>query len=99
MSNGMELAVKRLVKFDGEGSLRAYCDLVISDTFLVKGLRVVDGKNGLFVSMPRQQTKQGKWFDSVETLTKETKSEVDRIVLDAYREELSTADAVSSSPA
>ena len=94
MKNGMDLAVKRLVKFEGEGSLRAYCDLVISDTFLVKGLRVVEGKNGIFVSMPRQQTKQGKWFDLVETLTKETKSELDRLVLDAYRQEVSTADAM-----
>ena len=82
-----DLAVKRLVKFDGEGSLRAYCDLVVGNTFLIKGLRVVEGKNGLFVSMPRQQTKQGKWFDLVESLTKDTKSEVDRLVLDAYRQD------------
>ncbi len=81
------LAVKRLVKFDGDGTLKAYCDLVIGNTFLVKGLRVVEGKNGVFVSMPRQQSKGGKWFDSVEALTKETKHEVDRVVLDAYQQE------------
>ncbi len=86
---GTDLSVKRLVKFDGEGSLRAYCDLAIGDGFLVKGLRVVEGKRGLFVSMPRQQGKDHKWYDSVETLTKEVKTAVDRAVLDAYQQELS----------
>ena len=81
---GTELAVRRLVKFDGEGSLKAYCDLAIGSAFLVKGLRVVKGKNGLFVSMPREQGKDQKWYDSVEALTKETKTAVDRVVLEAY---------------
>ena len=94
-SVGRELAVKRLVKFDGEGSLKAYCDLMIGNLFLVKGLRVVDGKNGMFVSMPRQQSKGGKWFDSVETLTKETKTEVERLVLAAYKEEVSLSGTVA----
>ena len=88
MNDGVPgLAVQRLVKFEGEGSLRAYCDLTIGQHFLVKGLRVVDGKKGTFVSMPRQQGKNGKWFDLVSTLTKETKDEVDRLVMEAYQQE------------
>ena len=84
----VDLAVKRLVKFDGEGSVKAYVDLAIGELFVVKGLRVVEGKNGLFVSMPRQRGKSDdKWFDSVVALTKEVKAEVGRIVLDAYEQQ------------
>ncbi len=83
----MELSVKRLVKFDGEGSLKAYVDLGIGDLFLIKGLRVVEGKNGLFVSMPRQQGKDSRWYDSVVALTKETRAEIGRVVLEAYQRE------------
>lgn len=82
-----ELEVKRIVKFGGEGSLKAFCDLAVGDLFLIKGLRVVDGKNGLFVSMPRQQGKNGKWFDSVAAITKEAKKGVDQVVLEAYQED------------
>ena len=78
------LAVKRLVRFDGGGSVKAYCDLSIGDAFLIKGLRVVEGKNGLFVSMPRQLGKDTKWYDSVVALTKEAKEAVGRVVLEAY---------------
>ena len=83
----MELSVKRLVKFDGEGTLKAFCDVAIDERFLVKGLRVVEGKRGLFVSMPRQQGKDTKWYDSVEAMTKEAKADVDRVVLRAYQQE------------
>ena len=88
-----DCTVKRILTFDGDGSLRAYCDLAVGDLFLIKGLRVVQGKNGLFVSMPRQQSKNGKWFDSVELITKEVKEDLNRLVLEAYQQEKDTAKA------
>ena len=83
LTSGLE--VRRMIKFDGGGTLRAYCDLAIGNLFLVKGLRVVEGKKGLFVSMPRQQGKDQRWYDSVSALSNEVKSEVDRVVLEAYQ--------------
>ena len=82
-----ELEVRRMVKFEGSGSLKAFCDLAIGEQFLVKGLRVVEGKHGLFVSMPREQGKDRKWYDSVVALNREAKDEVNRAVLEAYRRE------------
>ena len=92
-SAAAELLVKRLVKFDGNGSVKAYCDLAIGDLFLVRGLRVVSGKRGLFVSMPRQQGKDGKWYDHVVALTDETREEVGRVVMAAYQQELAGENA------
>lgn len=86
-----ELSVTRLVRFDGGGSLKAYCDLSIANAFVIKGLRVVEGRNGLFVSMPRQQGKDRKWYDNIVLLNKQVKQHVDRVVLDAYQEETSHA--------
>ena len=82
-----DLAVKRLVRFDGNGSLKAFCDIAVGDSFLIKGLRVVLGKNGLFVSMPRQQGKDTKWYNHVDILTDGAKADVDRVVLEAYRQQ------------
>ena len=84
----MELSVSRIVKLEREGSVKAYCDLAIGGAFLVKGVRVVHGKNGLFVSMPRQQRKDGVWIDSVEALTPEAKQDVTRVVLEAYQQQV-----------
>lgn len=81
---GVDFGVSRLIRFDGGGSLKAYCDLAVGDLVLIKGLRVVQGKQGLFVSMPRQQGKDGKWYDSVTLLNKDVKQQVGRVVMEAY---------------
>ena len=78
-------SIERINRFDGEGSLKAFCDLEIGQMFLVKGLRVVEGKNGLFVSMPQQQGKDGNWYDTVFPLNKEVRQQVSDLVLSAYQ--------------
>ena len=81
------LEVKRIVKFDGDGTLRAFCDVAIGDLVVIRGVRVVEGKRGLFVSMPRQKGKADRWFDTVSVLTEETKQRLDAVVMEAYEQE------------
>ena len=81
----LNFEVKRLHKFDGEGKLRAFADIAIEGILLIKGLRIVDGKNGLFVSMPREQGKNGQWYQTVFPLSDEVKSQLDEAVLQAYQ--------------
>jgi stage V sporulation protein G len=80
----MELTITRFVRADGEGALRAFCDISIGGLVLVKGIRVVEGREGLFISMPRQQNKLGKWYDSVVPLCPDLRDRMTRVVLDAY---------------
>ena len=88
MSTGTcELAVKRVIRPGGSGSIKAFCDVAVGEAFLIKGVRVVDGKKGLFVSMPRQQGKDTKWYDVVMPLTDAMKGELNRVVLEAYQQD------------
>jgi stage V sporulation protein G len=81
----LELAVKRITKLNGDGAIKAFCDLDIAGSFLIKGFKVVDGKKGLFVSMPREQGKNGQWYDTVAPLTKEAREQLSEAVLKAYQ--------------
>ncbi|MBI4342953.1 MAG: septation protein SpoVG family protein [Candidatus Omnitrophica bacterium] len=83
----MGLEVKRIIKFEGAGTLKAFCDVAIGDLVMIRGLRIVEGKHGLFVSMPRQKGKADKWFDTVSVLTDDTKRQLDEVVMDAYQKE------------
>ena len=80
----LDFKVTRCYKFDGDGPLKAICDVSICDEFLVKGLRIVSGKHGLFVGMPQQQGKDGKWYNNISTLKDETKDTLSKAVLSAY---------------
>ena len=84
MTQQVEVAVKRINKLDGTGALKAFCDVTVGESLLIKGLRVVEGKNGVFVSMPQEQGKDGNWYDTVIPLTKETRQQISQLVLSAY---------------
>jgi len=82
----LDFKVIRLHKFDGEGPTKAVCDVSICDEFLVKGFRIIEGKNGLFVGTPREQGKDGKWYSNVFPLTTSAKEALSQAVLSAYED-------------
>ena len=79
------IKVVRLHRFDGDSKTKAFADVSIGD-FIVKGLRVVAGKNGLFLAMPQEQAKDGKWYSSFYAATEEAKKSLTETVLAAYEE-------------
>ena len=42
------------------GKVRAFFDLTTQDGFTIKGFKLIEGINGLFVSMPSQKNKDAK---------------------------------------
>ncbi len=83
----LSIEVKRLHKLDGDSKLRAFADVAIAGLFLIKGLRIVDGKKGLFVGMPREQGKDGQWYQTVFPLCEEIKQQLDETVLETYQQQ------------
>jgi len=81
----LDFKVTRLHKFN-DGSTKAICDVSISDEFLVKGFRIVDGKNGLFIGVPREKGKDGKWYSNVFPLTASAREALEQTLLAAYED-------------
>ena len=65
------------------GKVRAFFDLTTSEGFVIKGFKIIEGINGLFVSMPSQKSNDGEYYDSV-FATKELRDELNQIGLDNY---------------
>ena len=80
----IKIEVSRIHKLDGTGATKGFADLIVEDSISILGLRVVDGKDGLFVTMPREEGKDGKWYSVVVFLKRDLKEEIERIVLEAY---------------
>ena len=82
----LEFKVSRLHKLEGNGPTKAFCDVSICDEFLVKGFRIVEGKNGLFVGGPREASKNGNWYDNAFPLTATARESLNQAVLTAYED-------------
>lgn len=57
--------------YNGNSKTKAFIDLKLDDTLVIKGLTLVEGKEGLFLSFPSTKGKDGKYYNSVYSLDKE----------------------------
>ncbi len=83
MGDTRSVEVIRLYRFDGESKIKAFADIAIGE-FVVKGLRLVQGEKGLFLAMPQEKAKDGKWYNTFFPATKEARQLLSETVLDAY---------------
>ncbi|MFP4012486.1 MAG: SpoVG family protein [Chitinispirillaceae bacterium] len=71
-----------------EGKLKAYADIVFDDCFVVRGLRVINGCRGFFVSMPSRRRFNGSFQDLAHPINNETRQKIEDKVLDAFEIEI-----------
>jgi stage V sporulation protein G len=70
----------------GEERLKAYATIVLDDCFLVRNLRLIQGKKGLFVAMPNRRTKEGSYRDVAHPITRDLRERIERAVIEAYEQ-------------
>lgn len=66
--------------------LQAFARIVLNDAFVVTGLRLVQGRTGIFVAFPREK---GKNVTICFPIRKDLQEEMSRVILDRYRLTLS----------
>ena len=86
----MDVEVADIRKITGDGNLKAFADVRVGGSLLIKGVSVMKGKNGVFVSMPRKASKDGRWFDVLEA-EDALKTEIEEKVLESYDREIDGA--------
>ncbi|MBQ8238335.1 MAG: SpoVG family protein [Oscillospiraceae bacterium] len=81
--------IDRLVQ---KGNIKAIASVSLDGMFVVKGLKVMDGRKGLFVSMPQEsfagQDGQKKYSNLFFALTNAAKTELQDAVLQAYQQQM-----------
>ena len=70
----------------GKGPTLANITVDLGGEYAIKGLRVVQGRDGPFVAMPQRRTSKGEYQDTVFPVTKEARERLLNTVLDAYEQ-------------
>lgn len=83
----MKITDVRIRKVESESRLRAVASITIDDCFAVHELRIIEGKEGLFVAMPSRQTSDGTFKDIAHPINVETRKAIEEIVIAKYNEE------------
>jgi DNA-binding cell septation regulator SpoVG len=79
------IKVERLHRLNNSSQVKAFADVVFYEQVLIKGVKIVKNKdNNLFVAMPSQKAKDGKWSETVAILDKVSREQMRIAVLTAY---------------
>jgi stage V sporulation protein G len=67
-----------------DSHVKALASCLVGGAIMVTGIRVVEGRNGVFVSMPQRRTTDGNYQDITYPVSKEIRAELQRVLLDAF---------------
>ena len=81
----MEITEVR-IRLKEEDKLKAFVNITMDDAIAVRGLKVIDGEKGLFVSMPSRRRKDGKYEDIFHPIYNETRQMMETVILEIYEE-------------
>jgi stage V sporulation protein G len=67
-----------------EEKLKAFVSIVFDQCFMVNDIKIIQGRDGLFISMPSRKKKNGEFKDVAHPLNNETRRMIEDRVLGEY---------------
>jgi len=67
-----------------EEKLKAFVSIVFDQCFMVNDIKIIQGREGLFISMPSRKKKNGEFKDVAHPLNNETRRMIEEKVLGEY---------------
>ncbi len=76
------------VTLRNEDKLKGFANVTFDNAFVVRGLKIIQGTSGYFVSMPSRKRPDGTHQDVAHPVNKDMRADLERRVLEAYEKEL-----------
>jgi len=71
-----------------EERLKGFANITFDNAFVIRGLKIINGSKGLFISMPSKRRSDGSFQDIAHPINPETRKMIEDIVLNAYKVEV-----------
>lgn len=71
------------------GRMKALAEIVLNDQFIVRGLRIMEGENGLYIVYPTDPFVKGDDYKSIcNPITRQLREHIENTVLEKYTERM-----------
>lgn len=82
-----EVNVTKFPNLPGASHIKGVAEIVLNDQFIVRGLRILDGTTGLFVSYPIDPFYKGEDQRSIaQPITRQLREHIENCILEKYQE-------------
>lgn len=63
---------------------RAVASIVIDDSIALHDIKIIEGRDGAFITMPSKRIPNGEWKDTVHPINSQTREMMNDTIIDAY---------------
>ena len=81
-----------------EDKLKAFIAVIFDDCFVVSDIKIIEGDQGLFISMPSKKRKNGTFRDIAHPLNNETRRKIEQRIIEEYRQVVSHEGGAAFAP-
>ena len=83
----MKITVDKIFKMNDDSKMKGSVSVIIDDCIKITGIKIIEGRNGLFLAMPSRKLQDGSSRDIIYPLNSETRQLFNDVVLKAFQEE------------
>jgi stage V sporulation protein G len=87
MEGGMEITEIN-ISLRNEDKLKAFVNVTFDDVFVVRGMKVIKGTNGFFISMPSRKMPDGSYRDIAHPIRNEFRQYIEKEIIQEYNKTL-----------
>lgn len=97
--DGMALEITEVrISLRDDDKLKAFASMTFNDAFVIRGLKIIEGKNGMFVAMPSRKKPDGTYQDIAHPINNETREFIEGFILEEYERERARQPSMDESP-
>lgn len=84
--------------YNGNSKTKAFIDLCLDKTLVLKGMTLVEGSYGLFLSFPSTKNKDGKYYNLIYSMDKDFTGQLEDACIKKYNEAVNKSDDSDEEP-
>ena len=90
----MKITSVTVRKVDKENSrMKGIASVLLDDCFVIRDIRIIEGKEGLFIAMPSRKNADGEYHDIAHPINAETRKYIEDVVIEKQQDEEKTTDS------
>ena len=82
----LEITEVRIALRDDD-KLKGFASMTFNDAFVIRGLKIIEGTNGMFVAMPSRKKPDGTYQDIAHPINNDARQFIESRILDEYEKE------------
>ncbi len=75
-----------VISLRDEDRLKAFVNVTFDNCFVVRGMKIIEGSDGLFISMPSRKAEDGTYRDVAHPINNEFRQKIEKAILAKYED-------------